>query len=137
MPRQFRSAWWKTLGQLALIHHALRLLGVAAADCLLVEGPPEGEALLGAVTPQLEPDANAGLAERLVQSYLAFAVANGLDPTDAATNFPLFLASDKGKALVGEAAGYIDTSSLQKQLEGVLADYMRDVMTAYMGTDHG
>ena len=83
---------------------------------------PEGEALLGAVTPQLEPDANAGLAERLVQSYLAFAVANGLDPTDAATNFPLFLASDEGKALVGEAAGYIDTSSLQKQLEGVLAD---------------
>ena len=94
---------------------------------------PEGEALLGAVTPQLEPDANAGLAERLVQSYLAFAVANGLDPTDAATNFPLFLASDEGKALVGEAAGYIDTSSLQKQLEGVLADYMQQVMAAYMG----
>ena len=94
---------------------------------------PEGEALLGTVAPQPGPDTDASLAERLVQSYLAFAVANGLDPTDAAANFPLFLESDEGKALVGEAAGYIDTSSLQKQLEGVLADYMRDVMTAYMG----
>ncbi len=88
---------------------------------------PEGGALL----PQ--PDPNAGLAERLIAGYLAFAVASGLDPTDAATNFPLFLASPEGQKLVGEAAGYIDTSSLERQLQGVLADYMQQVMAAYMG----
>ena len=36
-----------------------------------------------------------------MQSYLAFAVANGLDPTDAATNFPLFLASDEARYITG------------------------------------
>ncbi len=93
---------------------------------------------LAAVTELVEemltqPSPEPGLAERLVEGYLAFAVANGLDPTDAATNFPLFLDSDEGKALVGEAAGYIDTSALEAQLQGVLADYMQQVMAAYMG----
>ena len=90
-------------------------------------------ALLGSLLPEPAPNPNAGLAERLIEGYLAFAVENGLDPVDIATNFPAFLDSPAGKELAGEAVGFIDTSSLEKQLQGVLADYMQQVMAAYMG----
>ncbi|MFT3889156.1 MAG: ABC transporter ATP-binding protein/permease [Arachnia sp.] len=91
---------------------------------------PEGRKVLA---DAVAPDPEAGLAERLVQSYLQFAVAEGLNPADATANFPVFLASDGGKALVGEVSGYIDTAALQQQLQGVLGDYMQQVMQAYMG----
>ncbi|SHJ24837.1 ABC-type lipoprotein export system, ATPase component [Tessaracoccus bendigoensis DSM 12906] len=95
----------------------------------------EGSALLGEIAPL--PGADAGLVERLVSGYLAFAVENGLDPTDAAASFPAFLASPAGQALAGEVVGYLDTSSLETQLQGVLGDYLQQVMTAYMGEVSG
>ncbi|MEZ5087395.1 MAG: ABC transporter ATP-binding protein/permease [Tessaracoccus sp.] len=96
----------------------------------------EGQQLLAELNPlppTPQPDPNAGLVERLIQGYLEFALANNLNPTDAAANFPAFLASEQGEALLGDAMGMINTDALESQLQGVLAGYMEQVMTVFMG----
>ena len=77
----------------------------------LVSGIDLGE-IIAAVDPAhlltgidlgLDADAVTDLATRLLQGYLEFCVAGGLDPADAEANFPLFLESDAGQGLAAEA----------------------------------
>ena len=100
----------------------------------------EGQQLvagLGGSASAPEPDPSSGLVERLVEGYLEFALANNLDPTDAATVLPAFLGSEEGRALLGEGANFLNTDALEAQLQGVLAGYMEQVMTTIMGQVSG
>ncbi|GAB3817063.1 hypothetical protein GCM10028820_17380 [Tessaracoccus terricola] len=66
---------------------------------------------------------------QLVDEYLAFALANGLDPTDVTANLPAFLASPQAQAGLGEL---VDFSPVEQQLQAALGGYMQQVMGVYM-----
>jgi len=80
----------------------------------------------------VDTDLAREVAGELIRGYLDFCISNDADPTDAQTNFPLFIASDAGQELVEQAGGIIDLDSLQTQLQTVLSDYMQQVMTTFM-----
>ncbi|HMR49021.1 MAG TPA: ABC transporter ATP-binding protein/permease [Arachnia sp.] len=88
---------------------------------------PDGEQV-GAVLEQV-----GALVARVLEGYAGFVEANQLDPADIAANLPLFFDSEEGQALLGEAAGFLNTDALESQLQGVLAGYMEQVMTTVMG----
>lgn len=73
------------------------------------------------------------VAAGLVSGYVEFATSDGLEVTDVVANFPLFLESDEGQALVEQAEGIIDLDALTAQLQTVMSDYLQQTMTVLMG----
>ena len=76
---------------------------VSGIDVTEIIGAVDPADLLDGVDLGLDPAAVTDLATRLLQGYLEFSLAGGLDPSDTTTNFPLFLESDRGKAIAAEA----------------------------------
>ncbi len=89
---------------------------VAGIDLTAIIAGVDPAGLLSGVELGLDSATVTDLATRLLQGYLEFCVAGGLDPSDTQTNFPLFLASEPGQALAAEA---------QAGLAGVQADLSR------------
>ncbi|WGT47907.1 ABC transporter ATP-binding protein/permease [Tessaracoccus lacteus] len=87
----------------------------------------EGQAALAAGGEELDSEA----AQQLLAAYLAYAVANGADPTDVAATMPAFLASPEGQALLAsltpdttdadDAAQAADDSLAGRLVQGYLA----------------
>ncbi|MGC4153694.1 MAG: ABC transporter ATP-binding protein/permease [Propionicimonas sp.] len=74
--------------------------GVDLSEIIAAVDPAD---LLAGVDLGLDPESVTDLATRLLQGYLEFTVAGGLDPSDVETNFPLFLESEAGQAIAAEA----------------------------------
>ncbi|MGC3953476.1 MAG: ATP-binding cassette domain-containing protein [Propionicimonas sp.] len=74
--------------------------GIDLTDIIAAVDPAD---LLAGVELGLDSEAVTDLATRLLQGYLEFCVAGGLDPSDTQTNFPLFLESEAGQAIAAEA----------------------------------
>ncbi len=74
---------------------------------------------LGAAIEDVEVDEEAAgqLANDLVQAYFQWAVLNGLDPSDVATNFPEFLESPEATVILEGAQDLFD--DLEKELTDV------------------
>ena len=76
------------------------MAGIELSEIVEEVDPAE---LLDGVELGLDSEAVTALATRLLQGYLEFAVAGGLDPSDVDTNFPLFLESEAGQVVGSEA----------------------------------
>ncbi|MBW6469172.1 MAG: ABC transporter ATP-binding protein, partial [Coriobacteriia bacterium] len=88
-------------------------------------------ALMEGIDFSVDAEQVADVANRMVQGYLEFCTAEGLDPLDTQTNFPLFLASAEGEAILVEAEslfGGAETglSELQSRLLAALAESLGD-----------
>ncbi len=71
------------------------------------------------------------LADRLVQGYLAWAVAEGVDAADVRTNFPVFMESDAAKEITADAQGMFDgVRAGLEQLGGNFTDQLVGGITA-------
>lgn len=82
-------------------------------------------ALLEGIDFSVDAEDATAVANRMVQGYLEFCTAEGLDPTDTQTNFPLFLASADGRAIMAEAESLVGgsetgLSELQSRLVAAL-----------------
>lgn len=68
----------------------------------------------------------AELTDRLVQGYLEFAVAEGLDPADVSTNFPKFMQSPAAQEIIESAETMFE--SIQAGLEQVGAQFTDQIV---------
>lgn len=78
------------------------------------------------------------LANRMVQGYLDFCAAEGLNPSDTETNFPLFLESEEGQAIQADAQSIFGgmqagLDELQKRLLAALAEGIGQAVQDQMG----
>ena len=90
-------------------------------------------ALLEGIDFGVDAEQVADVANRMVQGYLEFATAEGLDPVDTQTNFPLFLESVEGQAILAEAEslfGGAETGlgELQSRLLAALTERFGDAI---------
>lgn len=90
-------------------------------------------ALIDGIDFGVDAEQAADVANRMVQGYLEFCTAEGLDPLDTQTNFPLFLESAEGEAILAEAEslfGGAETglSELQSQLLAALNESLGDAV---------
>ena len=90
-------------------------------------------ALLEGIDFGVDADQVADVANQMVQGYLEFCTAEGLDPVDTQANFPLFLESAEGQAILAEAEslfGGAETglSELQSRLTAVLIERFGDAI---------
>ncbi|MHB8051594.1 MAG: ABC transporter ATP-binding protein/permease [Coriobacteriia bacterium] len=88
-------------------------------------------ALIEGIDFRVDAEQVADVANRMVQGYLEFCTAQALDPVDTQTNFPLFLQSVEGQAILAEAEslfGGAETglSELQSRLLVALAESLGD-----------
>lgn len=82
----------------------------------------------------LEVDTELALSvtQQVVTGYLGFCVDNDLDPVDATTNFPAFLASAEGQQITQDATGIVDLDAIGAQLQTLLGEYLQQVMATYL-----
>jgi len=90
-------------------------------------------ALIEGIDFRVDAEQVADVANRMVQGYLEFCTAEGLDPVDTQTNFPLFLASADGQAILAETEslfGGAETGlgELQSRLLAALAESLGDAV---------
>lgn len=90
-------------------------------------------ALIEGIDFSVDAEQVADVANRMVQGYLEFCTAEGLDPVDTQTNFPLFLASADGQAILAETEslfGGAETGlgELQSRLLAALAESLGDAV---------
>ncbi|MBN2840278.1 MAG: ABC transporter ATP-binding protein/permease [Coriobacteriia bacterium] len=90
-------------------------------------------ALIEGIDFSVDAEQVADVANRMVQGYLEFCTAGGLDPVDTETNFPLFLASTDGQAILAEAESLLGgaetgLSELQSRLLAALAESLGDAV---------
>jgi len=90
-------------------------------------------ALIEGIDFSVDAEQVADVANRMVQGYLEFCAVEGLDPLDTQANFPLFLASTDGEAILAEAEslfGGAETglSELQSRLLAALAESLGDAV---------
>jgi len=76
---------------------------------------------------EVDQELVAALTNQAIQGYLAFCTAEGLDPTDTQTNFPVFLESEEGEAILAETESLLGGSQqgldeLQRRLLDALAE---------------
>jgi len=90
-------------------------------------------ALIDGIDFGVDAEQAADVANRMVQGYLEFCTAEGLDPVDTQANFPLFLESTDGQAILAEADalfGGAETglSELQSRLIAALTESLGDAV---------
>ncbi len=76
---------------------------------------------------EVDQERVAALTNQAIQGYLAFCAVEGLDPADTQTNFPVFLESNEGEAILAETESLIGGSQqgldeLQRRLLDALAE---------------
>ena len=79
---------------------------------------------LAAIDWGLDAEQVSAAVDALVSGYFPWAEKEGLDPTDVATNFPLFLESDEAKAILGE---------LDFDLDGVINQVLKQITDQVQG----
>jgi hypothetical protein len=90
-------------------------------------------ALIDGIDFGVDAEQAADVANRMVQGYLEFCTAEGLDPVDTQANFPPFLESTDGQAILAEAEalfGGAETglSELQSRLIAALTESLGDAV---------
>lgn len=82
---------------------------------------------------EVDQERIAALTNRAIQEYLAFCAAEGLDPTDTQTNFPVFLESAEGEAILAETESLLGGSQegldeLQRRLLDALTESVEQAL---------
>ncbi|MCK8115342.1 ABC transporter ATP-binding protein/permease [Anaerosoma tenue] len=90
-------------------------------------------ALIDGIDFGVDAEQAADVANRMVQGYLEFCTAEGLDPVDTQANFPLFLESTDGEAILAEAEALFSgaetgLSELQSRLLAALTESLGDAV---------
>ena len=107
--------------------------GLGAIDLEAALAGIDYAALIEGIDFSVDAEQVADVANRMVQGYLEFCTAEGLDPVDTQTNFPLFLASADGQAILAETEslfGGAETGlgELQSRLLAALAESLGDAV---------
>lgn len=96
-------------------------------------------------TPQVDLDPVLEAAPALVGGYLTYAEQMGIDPADAGTHLPIYLASPPAQEILvplqerlaaqapteDDLAELVDLAPVEQQLQAALGDYMQQVMAVY------
>ncbi len=82
---------------------------------------------------EVDQERIAALTNRAIQEYLAFCAAEGLDPADTQTNFPVFLESAEGEAILAETESLLGGSQegleeLQRRLLDALTESVEQAL---------
>ncbi len=91
------------------------------------------EALAEGIDFSADQQAVAGLANRMAQGYLEFCMAEGLNPADTETNFPLFMQTPEGQAILAEAPGLLNGPGLQEYQRRLMAAVAQGIGEAVQG----
>jgi ABC-type lipoprotein export system ATPase subunit len=107
--------------------------GLGAIDLEAALAGIDYAALIEGIDFSVDAEQVADVANRMVQGYLEFCTAEGLDPVDTQTNFPLYLASADGQAILAETEslfGGAETGlgELQSRLLAALAESLGDAV---------
>lgn len=87
---------------------------------------------IGETIPEIDEAEISDLATQMMSAYLLYCAANGLDFADTEQNFPLFLASEEGQAVIEQISEYFATWSegLEGALEGQVEAIVEQIADA-------
>ncbi|MEA5020116.1 MAG: ABC transporter ATP-binding protein/permease [Gordonibacter sp.] len=123
-----------TIDQSALavdMSNALNLQGAMTNAPAVPE--PDMNALLGTINIDIPQDKVNALVAQVAAGYPGYCIANGLNPVDIQTNFPLYLQSAEAQGIImGGLQGLVDTEDLKAQVGTALQGYAQTTMTTYM-----